>query len=371
MKRLIPFVMVTLIVASCTSSDSTYTVETIDGVRYVHNHAPAWGEEPKVALELIRKFGEVGSEDESGYLFNPVDMVRDSRGNVYVLELTDAHIEKFAPDGTHLATIGTKGQGPGEMMMPSKMEIDRNDNIVVYDTGNQRFQVFSPEGEDLGSWRRERRLGLLRFLTTGDFVVETVQTDPNGPSHTFEKYDAERNLKLTFGQRFDFDDMEEKYLYQESCFSVTPDDNIVSAFISANCVEKYSPDGALLFRADRPLKFDPQFKVVTVTLPLPDAQPITMSLPGRSQVSQFIDIDHKGRIWIITYKLDMVESLENFTGELPEGRFELHILNSDGVFLGVIELPFDPRMFRIFGDRLYLIEAVNEMVVYEYRIVEL
>ncbi|MFC1731997.1 6-bladed beta-propeller [candidate division KSB1 bacterium] len=369
MKRLIPFVMVTLIVASCTSSDSTYTVETIDGVRYVHNHAPAWGDEPKAALELIRKFGEVGSEDESGYLFNPFAMAKDSKGNVYVLEVTDAQIEKFAPDGTHIGAIGRKGQGPGEMMMPYNIDIDRNDNIVVFDFGNQRFQVFSPEGEDLGSRRTRKRRMLFRILSTGDIVAYLIQNESDEYGHTFERFDTAGNVKLRFGKRFDYGGEETLLSFQDLRFAVTEDDCVVSSFRTANCLEKYSPDGALLFRADRPLKFDLNYEIRTTNTPVSDGSSRPYSY--RITVSEEPSIDYKGRIWLVTHTFDPSEMRDNPSDFEPGERFDWYIFDADGVFLGEIDCHFDSFRFRIYGDRLYLIERVDEMVVYEYRIVDL
>jgi len=39
------------------SGESTYTVEVKDGVRYVHNHEPLWGDDVRVGLEFVRQIG--------------------------------------------------------------------------------------------------------------------------------------------------------------------------------------------------------------------------------------------------------------------------------------------------------------------------
>ncbi|MFC1561482.1 hypothetical protein ACFL4Q_00630 [candidate division KSB1 bacterium] len=360
------FILLAVAVVSCSNPEKTYTVETIDGVRYVYNHAPAWGNEPKVTLELIRKFGEAGSEDDTGYLFNPIDMVRDSRGNVYVLELTDGQIEKFAPDGTHIGTIGRKGEGPGEISMAIRMDIDRNDNIVVADGGNRRFQTFSPDGKDLGSRRMQKLRGVFRILSTGDMVSDVMPMQEEGSRHTLERLDMEGNVKSKFRPVFDFGGDETNPSNQDSRFTVTADDCIVSSFKFANCVEKHSPDGTLLFRADRPLKFDLSYKMTTQTL----SDGRTRNRWLRTPVSEQLDIDYNGRIWLFSYKHDMLDMMNNPPEEETSEMYDLHIFDADGVFLGEIDPPFYPAQFRIYGDRLYLIEFVKEMVVYEYRIIE-
>ena len=36
----------------------------IDGVTYVHNHSPLWGDDPKISLELVRTVGDIDSDDD-------------------------------------------------------------------------------------------------------------------------------------------------------------------------------------------------------------------------------------------------------------------------------------------------------------------
>src|SRR5512142_2181724 len=82
-------------------------VETVDGVRVVHNQKGGlWGKAPKVSLELVRRIGDVDTEDEH-FAFNyPSDVTADKDGNIYVLDSANARVQKFGPDGKFLATIG-------------------------------------------------------------------------------------------------------------------------------------------------------------------------------------------------------------------------------------------------------------------------
>ena len=47
------FVLIVFILISCGKS-----VEIIDGVKYVHNHAPLWGDDPRISLELSMILGD-------------------------------------------------------------------------------------------------------------------------------------------------------------------------------------------------------------------------------------------------------------------------------------------------------------------------
>ncbi len=58
----------------------------------------------------------------------------------------DHRVEVFAPDGRHLRTIGTRGEGPGELNFPSYAAVAPDGKLYVADTGNFRIAVFDPEG---------------------------------------------------------------------------------------------------------------------------------------------------------------------------------------------------------------------------------
>ena len=44
-------------------SKKTYTTETKDGVKYIHNIEPLWGKEQNIKLEFVRKIGDLDAKD--------------------------------------------------------------------------------------------------------------------------------------------------------------------------------------------------------------------------------------------------------------------------------------------------------------------
>ncbi len=62
---------------SCSTQEKTYTVEMIDGVKYIHNHAPVWGETSKVKLEFVRKYGDPNETDSNYLFYKPMDIAVD------------------------------------------------------------------------------------------------------------------------------------------------------------------------------------------------------------------------------------------------------------------------------------------------------
>ncbi len=112
-------VVIAIIPLFLTAVPAPQKTETVDGVRVVHNiKGGMWGKNPQIVLELVRKIGDVETEDEHLAFNYPSDVAVDKDGNIYVLDSANTRIQKFGPDGKFLATIGRKGQGPGEFLMP-------------------------------------------------------------------------------------------------------------------------------------------------------------------------------------------------------------------------------------------------------------
>ncbi|MCP4725676.1 MAG: 6-bladed beta-propeller, partial [bacterium] len=148
MRRFCVLILSTIFVTiiGCSSEPETYTVEEVEGVRYVHNLAPEWGDESRIDLEFVRKYGELESEDENLQLYRPGGLVADSKGDIYILDSGNFLVKKFNSNGEFMFSFGSKGQGPGEFQAPFGMNIDIEDNIYIADYTNQVIHVFDSSG---------------------------------------------------------------------------------------------------------------------------------------------------------------------------------------------------------------------------------
>ena len=63
------------VLAACSGRRATFTLEELEGVRYVHNHAPAHGEVPGLGLELAKTIGSTETDDDRYLLLLPLDVV--------------------------------------------------------------------------------------------------------------------------------------------------------------------------------------------------------------------------------------------------------------------------------------------------------
>ncbi|MCG6955434.1 MAG: hypothetical protein LJF04_05525 [Gemmatimonadetes bacterium] len=67
-------------------------------------------------------------------------------GGVAVLDDQAAEIRLFGPDGAYRLTVGTKGEGPGELQAPRSITLLPADTLAVYDYRAARITRFGTDG---------------------------------------------------------------------------------------------------------------------------------------------------------------------------------------------------------------------------------
>ena len=361
------FCTVLIFSMSCSKSDQTYTIEIKDGVNYVHNNAPLWGDEPRISLEFVRQIGELDTDDENLQFYRPRDIAFDNEDNMYILDSGNYRIQKFNKEGNYILTIGRKGQGPSEFMSPTKICIDEKNNIYVRDTSKRYIVVLNPEGKQI---RQIEFAGLVidnfAILSTGDFVVcgndRNILRDLEKEYTTqiLKIFDNKSKLINEFGNSFNYGDRITNMMGNVIYFALDNSDNIYITFRHQNRVEKFSSDGKIIFASNRPLNYE-----ISRPKQIIDLQ-TGFEIDDLNNVSEAIGIDHKGRIWISTIRNQKYKS----NGTLE---YDIEIYNDYGVLLCKIpfeELPETAVFKKVNNDRIYLIESRNEMCVYEYKIVD-
>ncbi|MFC1514061.1 6-bladed beta-propeller [candidate division KSB1 bacterium] len=374
MKRFLIFICFALLFAFCGKGESNYTVETIEGVRYIKNTAPQWGEKPEVELKFILELGDNESEIEDKYFYMPLDVVCDRDQNIYVLEMTTCEIKKFSKNGEYITKFGRKGEGPGELTVATLFDISPDGNLVVLDAAKQRFQHYSLDGKDAGSYPFTSLVTGYRVLSNGDILGQTpiipnAENMPEIPgleisNNTFGIFDIDGNAKSRFGDAYEFSNEKATEMFQDLTFTLTNNDEIFASFRFANAIDRYSRDGELVFRAERPIFFPISDELKINKRELPNGRVI--EIPIKAPISFQIGIDSENRIWVQTFNIETT-ILGQETEEIP---YEFHVFDSEGVFLGVVPAPVKFMRMRIYGDNMFLTESFEEMQVYKYRIVE-
>lgn len=370
-------IILALLLLTCSTSEKTYTIEEINGVRYVHNIAPLWADNQKIRLEHIQTIGGLDTEDENYQFHHLWGALKDSKGNIYVYDAGNYRVQKFRPNGEFLLTFGSKGQGPGEFeyTFNTLFDILENDNIVIGES-LKRKQTFSPNGklietklfERMGTSGRQLQNGLFYTQTTMDFYFTDSKSTSNKDPYLISVLDSEGNQVNSFGEVFSHDD--EKLIYQSNLIQLEKDNynNIYVNFLHHNRIEKYSCDGDLLLRISRELPYSDQYT-------FSDRKSL---IAGESRIFQWaefnkfgheLSIDHKGRIWVCT-QIRKLKETENVIEERIEDLFVYEVYSPDGILLTRIDLKESDGLFRIFGDSM-LVTSSLEACVKEYRIIDL
>ena len=100
--------------------------------------------------DFIGQFSYTGEGD--GELMWPTSIALDSEQNVYVTDEWLNRVSIFDKDGQYLDKWGVPGSADGEINMPSGIRFDREDNMYLVDCANNRMQVFTKEGKFLARW---------------------------------------------------------------------------------------------------------------------------------------------------------------------------------------------------------------------------
>ena len=227
------------------------------GISIPGSSAPTWEKKAPLELQPSLRFG--GLDVPEAQMFDhPIDIAIGEGGRIYILDSRAHDVKMFAPDGSFLKTFSREGAGPGELNRPwiiSSVE----DELWVVDTGNQRVQVFSPEGRYLRSHKIPARFGSgMTFDSLGKLYVNTQGfRSPHGMA----AYDVSGSLVMEFaeldGDPIEFYDFTQirraisrgdlpKSFRNDALPAVAPDGSVWTVYRSLPMFKIYSADGGLL-----------------------------------------------------------------------------------------------------------------------------
>jgi sugar lactone lactonase YvrE len=377
------------------------SAETVNGVRYVHNGEEGqWGKKPRVQVELVRTLGDVAAEDETVAFYMPAGIALDSQGNLYILDTGNHRVQKFGPDGRYLASLGRQGQGPGDFSYPDSIDIDGEDMVWVSDPNNQRIQVLTPEGaerktigfvkERVGKVRRTPS-GLVMAGGGGVFFAGPGLEEKEQPlPKLFKKLDLDGKVTGEYGEPFNFEHPLLNQMGNQVTFAVDEGGCVYLAYLYQNRLEKYSPEGKLLWRADRKLDYStdpPKDKGKREA----SGGGLTIRMPRMNQCAEGIAVDGQGRIWVVTLNRQTREEEQvgvNMSVNMSGGErkmsmkadgntdlrttdmYKLEVFSPEGELLGSLPLDHFIDGITIKGDRLFLWDAMRGAKFFEYRIKE-
>jgi hypothetical protein len=383
---LLPIALLTAILptSSCKGSSldsSLYTVEVVSGVRHVHNRAPQLGLAPGATLEFIGKIGRLESNEERELLYDPVDAARLPNGDILVLEGSGCKVKRFKKDHSFLSAFGQKGLGPGDFVSPYRLRLTSDGKaLYVADTRISKFLLdgtfersFKPEltvsGGSIGA--EQSRSGMA-LLSASRVILPSAASlwAESGESKLLSVYDETGKVIRSFGAVEKYEDPKLTLNANIAYFVSDWADSVYVGYAYQNRIDKYSPDGRLIFSADRPLAYELKTEMRAVLFKS-GAEEREFPWAAVTSVVKGLGLDQRNKLWVLTFLRQ-----PNKFGEFEEGRnladcYEYQVFDENGVFLFRVPFP-NVRFDRVSmnGDRLFLIDSRTEACVYEYRILD-
>ncbi len=138
------------------------------------------------SYKLLRHIGTPGKNHFStvpGDFGGPQGVAVDKDGNVFVTDTMNDRVEIFDADGEFISTFGKNGDGVGFFTRPKGIAVDADDHIWVADEVQDRVQVFNREGQVL------TYIGTGHGNLPGQFkALVGVAIDKNNRVFTTEQY---------------------------------------------------------------------------------------------------------------------------------------------------------------------------------------
>jgi hypothetical protein len=172
----------------------------VDGVTIVKNpNEPMCGEDA-IKIEEELTIGEAEGREE--YLFeNLWWIVVDDKDRIFISEGAGnrAHIKVFNSSGDYLMTIGRRGEGPGEFVQVSDIQITPENELMVYDRRLAKLTFFSLDGDYLRTiLMRGKQVFNLMLTSQGNFVFYTADFKRRNDSAHFNVANAVEEYSSDF-----------------------------------------------------------------------------------------------------------------------------------------------------------------------------
>lgn len=171
-----------LLVLACTGSEESAAAPALSVTVDASGAYPvvlSSGEPPAWWLEEVVEVGSDGFEGELGPdAFSRIrDVAVGPLGRIWVADGQTSEIRVFGPDGSHVRSLGGRGEGPGEIGYIQSFTV-ADDVVRVWDRANARVATFDSAGAWVDSWRYENRgsgsSDYFRFYEPGDDALFAI-----------------------------------------------------------------------------------------------------------------------------------------------------------------------------------------------------
>lgn len=194
MKKLAAGLFVLLLIIVNIQMVGAQKIRTVDGVTVISNgKKPTPPPGQPAAYELVEELA-IGLSDNPDEAFSePGAIVVDQAGNILVLDSKDKKIKVFDSRGKFERAIGKPGQGPGEVEMPTGIQLTNEGELLIEDAMTRRLSFFKPSGEFLRHVSFADRMALVSLAldSRGNFLGREMGFSGNAMFFEVKKYDPQ------------------------------------------------------------------------------------------------------------------------------------------------------------------------------------
>jgi len=372
MKKILALFIVTLFFSlTCSKkSEPAYSIETIDGVEFVHNsETPLY---PEKSVEFVEDL-TISSENDKGeiLLYLPILCAVNEEGNIYIGDYQDSSIKVFDPQGKYLKSIGRKGNGPGEFQAVLDLSFLPDGRYLVLDSEQMRISFFSADDQFISSHNFQNS-GFDLFLTTSSLYIRGESlAEPGAKKYEFKSrlfvraYDLSGKELFSYGeftarQRGFINDPDGSFSYRlpYSVYSIMEGDNknerLYHSLNDKYVIDVYDKNGKIIRKIDR--SYEP---IPTTAKDMEryidgwgNTSEKTQSLvekftkmPTVKTVTERMIVDDVGNLWVETN--DLQEEKDRLLRAYD-------IFNEDGMYVYKVWLERAPGLFK--GEHMYRLE---------------
>lgn len=332
-----------LIISGQQKAEWKGTIEENDGVMIVRNpKEPMYGGD---VLDLKEELciGKTDGRDDYTF-FRAWYLAVDDEENMYIMDQGETHIKVFDRNGTFLRSIGSRGEGPGELFNPNRIFITSGNQLVIEDF-IRNLTFYTLDGKYIKAQSTVSVFPIEVLVgSTGQIFAITNIKEPDRTGKEVKLYDENLNhVKTIISIPKPKPDPRILMPFQpEINWAIFHNDSIIISFEKDYELQIFNAQGELskkITKEYEPVKITEQDVKLRVRR-VPEGRKLVV--PKYFPAVHSITTDDKGRIFVHTYE------------KAGEGKYHNDVFDSEGSYVAKVALKDHLQVWK--KDRVYTIE---------------